>query len=134
MTKLLLTLSLFILIQCFFLTPAYAYKTLADCEKKTLTSEKFSRCLDDVKKVLERELQTWVNNHIFNLEDKALETGRYAALKMFKRSQSDFITFRDSNCRWQYLAISPAPSADIVYKKCFVMAIQSRITELSQIQ
>lgn len=134
MIKKILTPWHFILIYFIFLAPVHAQKALTECEAMKPTSDEHSRCLDVVKKGLERELQTWVNNHIFNLEEKALVTGRYSALKMFKRSQNDFITFRDNDCRWQYLAISPEPGADSAYKKCYIIVTQSRIDELSMIK
>ncbi len=133
MSKKLLLLSVFILTQFLLSTPVYAQKTIDECEKIEKTPEKKSRCFDHVKERLERELQTWVNNHVFNLEEKALITGRYSALKMFKRSQSDFIAFRDNDCRWQYLAVSPEKGADMAYKKCYILVTQSRIKELSMV-
>ncbi len=133
MTKKILTLSVLIITQYIFSTPVYAQKTVDECEKTEKTVEKQSRCFDHVKDVLDRELQTWVNNHVFNLEEKALVSGRYSALKMFKRSQSDFIAFRNNDCRWQYLAISPKQGADIAYKKCYILVTQSRIHELSMV-
>jgi len=133
MTKKLLTLSIFILTQFSLIAPVYAQKSIDECEKTEKTIEKQSRCFDHVKKVLNRELQTWVNHHVFNLEEKALTTGRYSALKMFKRSQSDFLAFRDNDCRWQYLAISPEKGANMAYKKCYILVTQSRISELSMI-
>jgi len=134
MTKKILSLSFIILTQFILSTPAYAQKTLDECDKMEQTTAKKSRCFDHVKDVLDRELQTWVNNHVFNLEEKALVTGRYSALKMFKRSQNDFVTFRDDNCRWQYLAISPEKGAGLAYKKCYIIVTQSRIKELSMVQ
>ncbi len=115
-------------------SPVYAVKTLADCQQADLSMSERSSCLDRVKNALDRELQTWVNNHIFNLEEKALITGRYSALKMFKRSQSNFITFRDNDCRWQYLVVSPEKGADIAYKKCYIQLSQTRIKELSEVK
>ena len=82
---------------------------------------------DVIKNTTDRELQTWVNNHLFNLEEKALVDGRYSALKMFKRSQSNFVTFRDNDCRWQYLLISPEKGADIAYKKCYIVLSQFNV-------
>ena len=133
MIKKTLTLSSLILSQFIFLTPTYAKKTLDECEKLEKVTEEQSRCFDTIKDVLDRELQTWVNNHVFNLEEKALATGRRSALKMFKRSQNDFITFRNNDCRWQYLAISPEKGADMAYKKCYILTTQSRIHSLSMI-
>lgn len=133
MTKKIVTLSVLILTQYLFTPPVYAQKTLGECEKTQQTIEKKSRCFDNVKEVLDREMQTWINNHVLNLEEKALMTGRYSALKMFKRSQNDFITFRDNDCRWQYLAISPEKRAGLAYKKCYIIVTQSRINELSML-
>ena len=133
MTQKILPLSLLMLSQYFFSAPILAQKTILECEKEQATIEKQSRCLDLVIDEFERELQTWINNHVFNLEEKALTTGRYSALKMFKRSQNDFVTFRDNDCRWQYLAISPDKGADLAYKKCYIIVTQSRINELSKI-
>lgn len=117
----------------FIASPTYATKKLSECHNPDLTASETSACLDGVIKLVDRELQTWVNNHIFNLEEKALITGRYSALKMFKRSQSNFITFRDNNCRWQYLAISPEKGANIAYKRCYIQLSQTRIKELGQV-
>ena len=133
MIKKLFTLSVFIVSTLLLSTPCYAQKTLDKCEKAEQKIEELSRCLDGVKDLIDRELQTWVNNHTFNLEEKALTTGRSSALKMFKRSQKNFITFRDNNCRWQYLIVSPEKGASNAYKKCYILLSKSRIKELSQI-
>lgn len=131
MTKKTLFLGILVFTNVMFSSVSYAQKTLAECEKIEASTDKQFRCLDSVKELLEREMQTWVNNHIFNLEEKAQETGRRSALKMFKRAQDDFITFRDNDCRWQYLAISPEKGADFAYKKCYIVVTQSRINQLS---
>jgi len=133
MIKKLLTLNIFIASQLLLSLSSHA-QTLDKCESEEKTPAELSRCLDSVKDALDRELQTWVNNHTFNLEEKALITGRYSALKMFKRSQSNFITFRDNDCRWQYLMISPEEGASSAYKKCYILLNKSRIKELSQVQ
>lgn len=119
------------------ISPANAKKSIEECQNQNaekISSAPLSRCLDDVISFVDRELQTWVNLHTFNLEDKALVNGRYSALKMFKRSQSNFITYRENDCRWQYLAISPQRGADLAYKTCYVILSQSRITALSNIK
>ncbi len=114
--------------------PAYAAKSVEECQKLSGAQDNAqSRCLDSVISFVDRELQTWVNLHTFNLEEKALVNGRYSALKMFKRSQSNFITYRENDCRWQYLAISPQTGADLAYKTCYVNLSQSRIMALSKI-
>ena len=114
--------------------PVYAAKSVEECHKLSGAQDNAqSRCLDSVISFVDRELQTWVNLHTFNLEEKALVNGRYSALKMFKRSQSNFITYRENDCRWQYLAISPQTGADLAYKTCYVNLSQSRIMALSEI-
>ena len=114
--------------------PTYAAKSVDECQQLSVTQYNAqSRCLDSVISFVDRELQTWVNLHTFNLEERALENGRYSALKMFKRSQSNFITYRENECRWQYLAISPQTGADVAYKTCYVNLSQSRIMALSKI-
>jgi len=133
MTNKILLLSVFIISQYLLSPIVFAQNSVDECKKMSATPKNQSRCLDNIKAELDRKLQTWVNNHVFNLEEKALSTGRYAALKMFKRSQNDFITFRDNDCRWQYLAISPGKGAELAYKKCYIDVTQSRIDELSKI-
>lgn len=134
-----MTKNIFILTLCglsltLFSEASYANKTLESCLSKKLNEAELSRCLDGVKEAVDRELQTWVNNHDFNMEEKAMATGRYSALNMFKRSQNNFITFRENNCRWQYLMVSPEKGANIAYKKCYVLTTKRRIDELSLIK
>lgn len=120
----------------FLSTLAMAEKNIEDCQRTVLSQETIaesSRCLDGVIADIDRELQTWVNLHTFNLEEKALVNGRYSALKMFKRSQSNFITFRENDCRWQYLAVSPELGAGLAYKKCYILLSRSRINELDSV-
>ena len=129
-----LSLTALLLSNVLISTSAMAEKNIKDCQNTSLIQEDIaqsSRCLDGVISATDRELQTWVNLHTFNLEEKALVNGRYSALKMFKRSQSNFITFRENNCRWQYLAISPESGASLAYKECYILLSQSRIHELS---
>ena len=106
-------------------------KTVKLCETKYNTPKELSMCLDQVKESVDRVLQTWINNQTFVLEEFALKTGRKASLEMFNRSQRNFIVYRENNCRWQYLHISPDISAAPAYKKCYINTTQHRITELS---
>jgi len=136
MKKNILALSLVIFSQTFISAPtsAYGQKTLNECMKMEESSNVQSRCLDTVKEIVKRELQTWVNYHVLSLEEKQSNTGRSSALKMFKRAQSNFISFRENDCQWQYLAVSPEKHARVIYKECFILVTQSRITQLSKIQ
>lgn len=108
-----------------------AVTSLKDCDNVRANESQLSRCLDSMIDSLDKELQTWINHHTFNLEEKALINGRYSALKMFKRSQSNFISFRENDCRWRYLAISPDKGAGNAFKQCFVELTKARITQLS---
>ncbi|MDT0602157.1 lysozyme inhibitor LprI family protein [Thalassotalea castellviae] len=113
---------------------AYQAKKLTDCDKQFSNNTELSRCLDIVKDSIDRELQTWINSQVFILEEFALETGRRSALEMFKRSQRNFITYRENNCRWQYLHISPDTRAAAAFKKCYITTTRNRINELSQLE
>jgi uncharacterized protein YecT (DUF1311 family) len=119
---------------CLLSSVSYAKKSIEHCEATQDTTSGLSSCLDIVKKAIDRELQTWINNQIFVLEEFALTTGRRSALDMFKRSQRNFITFRENDCRWQYLAISPSTGAASAYKKCYILISQTRIKELESIK
>ena len=61
------------------ITPAHAAKNIAECQQQNpdkISSAPMSRCLDGVISFVDRELQTWVNLHTFNLEEKALTNGQ----------------------------------------------------------
>lgn len=125
-----LSFNLSISIATLLMPSAYAVDKIENCQQSD--DKALERCYDGVIDSLDRELQTWVNHHVFNLEEKALVNGRYSALKMFKRAQSNFITFRENNCRWRYLAVSPEKGASIAYKKCYINLSQARINSLTE--
>ena len=133
MIKKILVISLFFGLQSLLLPVANAAKTLENCDEIKDNTIEYSQCLDVVKEAVDRELQTWINNQIFTLEELALVTGRKSALAMFKRSQKNFITFRENNCRWQYLAISPSIQAAPAYKRCYILLSKTRIKELDRL-
>ncbi len=110
---------------------AHAAKTVEDCQKKKASATDYAMCLDRVQELVDRELQTWVNNQTFELEDLSLSSGRGTPLEMFKRSQRNFLTYRENNCRWQYLATTPSTEAANVYKMCYIYLSKNRIKELS---
>jgi len=91
-----------------------------------------SRCLDVLIDNIDRDMQAWVNNQTFILEELALKSGRSSALSMFKRAQSNFVKYQEDNCRWQYLAISPNKMANISYKQCYIHLSVTRINELKR--
>ncbi|MGB1262151.1 MAG: lysozyme inhibitor LprI family protein [Cognaticolwellia sp.] len=109
-----------------------AKNTIASCEKKATTAE-VSRCLGGIKEKKNRELQTWINNQTYILEDLARSSGRRTVLDMFERAQRNFIDYRENNCRWQYLAVSPDASAAVAFKKCYITLTQYRIDELAKL-
>lgn len=114
-----------------------ATNTIEECQTQVsnkTSSTALSRCLDSVITAVDRELQTWVNLHHFNLEEKVFTHGGHSALNMFKRSQKSFISYRENDCRWQYLVISPSKDADLAYKTCYITLSKSRIAALSKIE
>ncbi len=113
---------------------AFQPKSIGECEKRYKAPDELSQCLDLIKELTDRELQTWINNQTFILEEFSITTGRRSALEMFKRSQRNFITYRENNCRWQYLHISPAIGAASAFKKCYILTTRNRIEELSQLE
>ena len=136
MKKQKIILTTLLLSNYFLATFAMAEKSIENCQSASSTQaniDENSRCLDGVIDETDRQLQTWVNLHTFDLEEKALVNGRHSALKMFKRSQSNFITFRENNCRWQYLSISPGTGAAAAFKKCYITLTQDRINELTNL-
>lgn len=110
--------------------PSYA-ASVDECQDKMADIEDYAMCLDRIKNKTDRELQTWINNQTFELEELASSTGRRSSLDMFKRSQRNFIDYRENNCRWQYLASSPSDKAASVYKLCHILMTKNRIQELS---
>jgi uncharacterized protein YecT (DUF1311 family) len=110
----------------------FAAKIEEVCAQEGQSNIALSQCLDRKIDALDRELQTWVNNQIFVLEEFALTTGRRSSLEMFRRSQRNFTTYRENNCRWQYLYISPNIGAASAYKKCYILLSKDRINELSK--
>jgi uncharacterized protein YecT (DUF1311 family) len=120
------------------LAPLIVSKNVSAAQIKEICSQEgqshivLSQCLDRKIDAIDRELQTWVNNQIFVLEEFALTTGRRSSLEMFRRSQRNFTTYRENNCRWQYLYISPNIDAASVYKKCYILLSRGRVNELSK--
>jgi len=128
---------IFLTISLFAIAPqAFAKSSIETCKNAKAannSTESISRCLDGVINLVDNDLQTWINLHQFNLEEAALSTGRGSALKMFKRGQNNFSTYRENNCRWQYLAISPDTTAGLAYKECYISLTQQRIDELTRL-
>jgi uncharacterized protein YecT (DUF1311 family) len=116
-----------------FSTAAMAKNTIEMCEANMKTVDEVSHCLDGIKKNKDRELQTWVNNQTFILQELANNSGRSSSLNIFKRSQLNFIRYREDNCRWQYLVLAPDAGAAVAYKKCYNTLTQYRIEELTQL-
>lgn len=124
-------LSLAVTLTLITTTPIASYAaSVDDCADKMTEIEAYAMCLDRIKNKTDRELQTWINNQTFELEELATATGRRSSLDMFKRSQRNFIDYRENNCRWQYLASSPSEKAASVYKLCHILMTKNRIKEL----
>lgn len=96
-------------------------------------STMYSRCLDKHVSRVEKEMTTWINSQQFDLQQKELATGRKSILTIFNRSQKQFKEYRESNCRWYYLAEAPKETASNDYKKCMIRMTQVRIDELQSL-
>lgn len=94
-----------------------------------------SRCLDAALEKAERELQTFENGHLLQLQEMAQKTGRDDPLKVFTRSRTHFKQFRTDHCRWQYLALIPDSQAGAsVYKECMIEQLKFQSKLLSKIK
>jgi uncharacterized protein YecT (DUF1311 family) len=116
----------------FFPAISSAQNALQVCEKESQELEKLSACYDILIERKNRDLQTWVNNQEFLLQEVEKNTGRDGALKVFKRGHKNFIRFREDNCRMYYLSKMPAPEASTDYKRCLIITTQQRIDELME--
>lgn len=106
-----------------------------DCQAQRQFSIAYSRCLDQKLENLQRELLTWENNHILQLEDIASKTGRKDPLANFRKSRKSFKTYSTEHCRWQYLALVPDSQAGAtLYKECMLELLQGQIDLLSKIK
>lgn len=114
---------------CFAQTP----KAIEQCEQKSKHIEQLSACLDGIKNQADKELKTWTNNQVFVLKELMKSTGRSSALDIFRRSQRNFEQYRENNCRWQYLQISPASGASVAYKKCYIRLTKAKSQELANL-
>ena len=108
--------------------------TIGTCEQTTKTPETFSACLDTLIEKKRRTLTTWTNNQLFVLQELQETNGRGDALRLFHRSNKYFETYRENNCRWQYLQLAPDKKANLAYKKCFIRMTNDRINELMELK
>lgn len=109
------------------------YSSISTCGAANLSAIKYSQCLDVVKNKVDNELETWVNNQTLILEENVKATGRNSSYYMFKRSQQNFITYRENNCNWQYLIKLPSKSSATEYKICYIIMSKDRIKELTRV-
>ena len=107
----------------------------SDCRGKKLSQLEYSRCLDAALEKAERELATYENGHLLQLEEMAQKTGRDDPLKVFNRSRNHFKQFRTDHCRWQYLALIPDSQAGAaVFKECMLEQLKLQSELLSKIK
>lgn len=124
-----------IAIMACWLSPASGNNLIEKCKIKTKDNnlKKLEICLDGAIETSQRQLNTWVNAHRFNLEDQVEKSGRRAVLRLFEQAQNDFEVYRENNCRWYYLANTPSDYASIEYKQCIIRHNDQRSVELSKI-
>ncbi len=126
---------LIVFVSTFFLslynTDALAEPTVKACKEQTSTNTELSQCLDSVIRSLDRELQTWINNELSILEELKKSMGKDTALQLFKRSQSQFESFRETDCKWLYSKLPIGIEATNTYKMCYINNTKNRIAELN---
>ncbi len=104
------------------------------CAEKQQFRIEYSRCLDQQIETMQRDLTTWENNHLIQLQEIAEKTGRTDPLKVFKRSRQSFQQHSTDHCRLQYLALIPDSDAGAsAYKKCMINQLEQQIDILSKI-
>lgn len=107
----------------------------SSCNGKNQSQLDYSRCLDAALEKAERELVTFENSHVLQLQEMAQKTGRDDPLKVFNRSRTHFKQFRTDHCRWQYLALIPDSQAGAaVYKECMIEQLKLQSELLSKIK
>jgi len=114
----------------FFTAQLEANPIFSGCDLLKANKTAYGKCLDQTIESLDRTLSTWIENQTFKLEAIVHSTGRKTVLKLFKKSQVDFVAFRKNDCRWKYLFISPDKGAVSAYKTCYISLSQNRIDQL----
>ena len=106
----------------------------SSCAERRQFQIEYSRCLDQELEKIERELQTWENNHLFRLQEMERSTGRGDPLRVFQRSRETFKKFSQDHCRWQYLALIPDSQAGAgVYKECMIEQLKQQTETMKKI-
>jgi len=133
MKKLFVPISVVILFSSINVSAKDSHSVIKQCDIEALDKINYSKCLDLERTKVDRELETWVNNQLFRLEDKAEATGRQSAFNLFKRSQKQFLKYRDTNCKWQFITKLPSTDAAMSYKICHILTTQDRIKDLARL-
>lgn len=124
-----------IVIFLFALLSSFELLATPTCSLKEQSQLEYSRCLDAALEKAERELLTYENGHMLQLQEMAQKTGRDDPLKVFNRSRSYFKKYSADHCRWQYLALIPDSQAGAaVYKECMLQQIHLQSELLSKIK
>lgn len=111
--------------------PSSASQMLEQCNDNRATSVEYLRCLDKKISTLDSDLILWRNNKVLQLEKAAENTGRTDTIRIFKKTQKSFETYRENNCKWQYLTLMPDTTAGaIIYKECMVAMTEERVNQL----
>ncbi len=104
------------------------------CQPDKLSHTDYMQCLDQQLAQAKRELTTWENNHLFQLEEQASGTGRKDGLKLFNKARQSFELYTEQDCRWQFIRQLPKDDvAGASYKECQLSHLKQRIELLKQI-
>jgi len=106
---------------------------LKNCKARHKSRLDYSKCLDSALLKLDRDIETWEKNVEFKLKELSNVSGRGDALLVFSKASRQFHSYRQSNCRWQYLAKLPdVDTAAKIVKECKIGMAKDRINKLMQ--
>lgn len=106
----------------------------AACERGKPSHTEYMQCLDQQLVQIKRELTSWENNHLFQLEEQAASTGRKDGLKLFNKARQSFELYTEQDCRWQFISKLPNDdAAGASYKECQLFHFKQRIELLKQV-
>ncbi len=122
------------LLLCIGLVSLVPLQTSAACQRGIPSHTDYMQCLDQQLTQTKRELTSWENNHLFQLEEQASSTGRKDGLKLFNKARQSFELYTEQDCRWQFIRQLPNDdAAGASYKECQLSHLKQRIELLKQV-
>ncbi|WP_048690410.1 lysozyme inhibitor LprI family protein [Catenovulum maritimum] len=122
---------------CIVSIPAYAdyshpdtAKLIAECKTSTQTETQYSICLDETMKRVERDLKAWIYQTQEKLELIAEKTGNESGLYEYKKANSFYQKFIESQCRSVFFENQTKGDAANQFRICKIDKTLERIKQL----